>query len=196
MEEEPILLPTGKRFTVSRWLPPSHEAESDVHTLKGSSSSIEGAQLWSLPPQSSAQICIPWGHTGNPQEPESDWLLGFDPTLTSRGQLEYSKVLGAWSIALGSASSWLPQIQTLMGYGFAPCVPGAGIPVNSKDSPCLAGSVTHRSPQAGTGSCPPGCLTKQNKPSHLPYLGIRGLSGCSGQSRVEDGRGLKLRATN
>lgn len=147
-------------------------------------------------PNLQLRFVSPWGHTGNPQEPESDWLLGFGPTLTSRGQLEYSKVLGAWFIALGSASSWLPQIQTLMGYEFAPCVPGAGIPVNSKDSPCLADSVTHRSPQAGTGSCPPGCLTKQNKPSHLPYLGICGLSGCSGQSRVEDGRGLKLRATN
>lgn len=96
-------------------------------------------------------------------------------------------MLSAWSTACGSASSWLPQILTLMCYGFAPFDPGAGIPMNSKDSFCLAGSVTLRSPQAGIVPCPPSCLAKHNEPSHPPCL--RASVGALARAVWRTGRG-------
>lgn len=83
--------------------------------------------------------------------------------------MEHSKVWGAWPVALGSASSGLPlKMLPLKIYGSAQSVPGARIPVHSEDSLSLAGLVTLRSPQEGASPGPPSCLTKANKPGHLP----------------------------
>lgn len=138
--QRPTLQPTGKHFTVK--VTPTKQAmtlevmptPSRVHLPppSGLAAVLTSSHVPSFTfPNHTAQIRIPHRHTRSSEESEAVSLLGCGLRLTPRGQLEHSKVWSAWPIALGpAASSGLPlKILPLKSYGFAPSVPGAGIPM-------------------------------------------------------------------